>query len=40
MRYGKEKERVLAAVLDRSGDWRAVASANGISVGTAYSWIR
>ena len=30
---------MFAAALDGSGDWRAVAAANGVSVGTAYSWI-
>ena len=35
-RMGKEKERVLEAAQDGSGDWRAVATANGVSIGTAY----
>ena len=38
-RTGEEKARVLAAH-DGSGDWRAVAMANGVSIGTAYGWIR
>ena len=39
-RSGKEKERVFGAALDGSGDWGAVAAARGVSVGTAYGWIR
>lgn len=38
-RTGEEKTRVLAAY-DGAGDWRAVATANGVSIGTAYGWIR
>lgn len=38
-RTGEEKARVLAAY-DGSGDWRAVAKANGVSTNTAYGWIR
>ena len=36
-RTGAEKERVLTAALeDGSGDWRTIAAANVVSVGTAY----
>ena len=31
---------MFGAALDGFGDWRAVAVANGVSAGTAYSWIR
>ena len=31
---------MFGAALDGSGDWRTVAAANGVSVGTACGWIR
>ena len=39
-RTGAEKDRVLAAAQNGSGDWRAVAAANGVSASTAYGWLR
>ena len=35
-----EKKRILAAAMDDEGDWRAMAVANGVAIGTAYGWIR
>ena len=35
---GDAKKRVMAAVVD--GDWKVVATANGVPLHTAYGWIR
>ena len=39
-RPGDKKKRVLAVAEDGSGDWRAVAIASGVKLGTAYGWLK
>ena len=33
------RSRVVASVME-GGDWKSVALANGIKIGTAYNWVR
>jgi transposase len=38
--YSTERKRILSVAEEYEGDWKSAANANGVSIGTAYGWIR
>ena len=38
--YSTEKKRIISVAEDYEGDWESAAIANGVSIATAYAWIR
>ena len=38
--YSTEKKRIISVAEEYEGDWKYAAIANGVSIGTAYAWIK
>ena len=34
------EKRIISVAEEYEGDWKSAAIANGVSIGTAYAWIR